>query len=49
MSCDRSHVCDIAAELGDLFVNDWLVEFQIFLKNHTHIAKRKHLAIFLRF
>ena len=46
VNCDRSHVCDVAADLWDLFVNDWLVEFLFSLQNHVHILKRKLLAIF---
>jgi len=48
VSCDRSQVCDVAADLWDLFVNDWLVEFLIFFIE-IHILKRKLLGIFLRF
>ena len=47
MSCDRSHVCDtVTADLWDLFVKDWVVEFVILLQNHIHILKKKHLTIF---
>ena len=50
VSCDRSQVCNIdAADLWDLFVKDWVMEFLILSQDHIHILKRKHLGIFSRF